>query len=239
VQIASQGSGLTTFNAMVADDFILTTNGPGTNFPPAIAITSPVSGLDVISPVTLTVAAAVADKAAVTSVVFYANGVPIATNTGSPYTAQWTNSGAGGYALTAVAQDKNGLSRTSPVVNVTVLPPAFSFAIVTEPAANTTAKVGSSVSFSVATSVTYPVTYQWYQATQNGSNALAGQTESTLILFPVTNGNAGSYTVVASSMNGTTNVTLTSTPAVLTVAQPPVITTQPQGRRWRSGPMWC
>ena len=29
VQFASQGSGLTTFNAMVADDFVLTTNAAG------------------------------------------------------------------------------------------------------------------------------------------------------------------------------------------------------------------
>jgi hypothetical protein len=83
------------------------------------------------------------------------------------------NPGTGGYALTAVAVDKNGLSRTSPVVNVTVLPPAFSFAITSQPQpASQTAKVGSSVTFAVAATGTYPVTYQWYQ---NGSNACRGR----------------------------------------------------------------
>ena len=56
---------------------------------------------------------------------------------------------------------------------------------------------------------------------------LTGQTEFTLTLFPVNNGDAGSYTVTATSGG----VTLTSAPpAVLTVAQPPVITTPPQGQ---------
>ena len=67
--------------------------------------------------------------------------------------------------LTAVALDNNGLSRTSPVVNVSVLPSASSFGIVNQPASQM-AKVGSSVTFSVTTSGTGPVTYQWYQ---NGS----------------------------------------------------------------------
>ena len=43
VQFASQGSGLTTLGAMVADDFVLTTNAGG--FPPAVAITNPAAGL--------------------------------------------------------------------------------------------------------------------------------------------------------------------------------------------------
>ncbi|MGA2541554.1 MAG: Ig-like domain-containing protein, partial [Verrucomicrobiota bacterium] len=221
VQFASQGSGLTTFNALVADDFVLTTNGPGANFPPAVAITSPATGLQVISPVTLTVAAQAVDAAGIASVSFYANGSLIATAASSPYSVQWVNPGVGGYALTAVALDNNGLSRTSPVVNVSVLPSEFVFGIITQPVGQT-AKVGSSVTFSVATTGTGAVTYQWYQ----GTTPLAGQTESTLTLFPVNSTDAGSYTVTATSGG----VTLTSTPAVLTVAQPPVITTQPLGQ---------
>jgi len=221
VQFASQGSGLTTFNAMVADDFVLTTNGPGANFPPAVAITSPATGLQVISPVTLTVAAQAVDSAGIASVSFYANGVLIGTAASSPYSVQWVNPGVGGYALAAVALDNNELSRTSPVVNVTILPSEFEFAIVTQPVGQT-AKVGSSVTFSVATTGTGAVTYQWYQ----GTTPLTGQTESSLTLFPVNSGDAGSYTVTATSGD----VTLTSTPAVLTVAQPPVITTQPLGQ---------
>ena len=222
VQFASLGSGLTTFNAMLADDFVLTTNASGVSFPPAVAITSPPTGLQLTSPVTLTVTAQAADPAGIASVSFYANGALIGSAAASPYAVPWANPGVGGYALTAVALDKNRLSRTSPVVNVTILPSAFVFGILTPPVSQT-AKVGSSVTFSVATTGTGAVTYQWYQ---NGS-MLAGQTESALTLFPVNAGDAGSYTVTATSGG----VTLTSSPpAVLTVAQPPVITTPPLGQ---------
>ena len=227
VQFASQGSGLTTFNAMVADDFVLTTNAAGVSFPPAVAITAPPAGLQVVSPAALTVTAQAVDPAGIKSVSFYANGALIGSATSSPYSAQWTNGtqanlGAGAYALTAVALDNNNLSRTSPVVNVTILPTEFVFAIVTPPASQT-AKMGSSVTLSVATTGTGSVAYQWYQ---NGT-MLAGQTESTLTLFPLNSTNAGSYTVTATSGG----LTLTSAPpAVVTVAQPPVITTQPLGQ---------
>jgi hypothetical protein len=74
VQIASQGSGLTTLNAMVADDFVLTTNAGG--FPAGGGHhQSPAAGLQVISPPALTVAAQAADPAGIASVSFYANGV--------------------------------------------------------------------------------------------------------------------------------------------------------------------
>jgi len=44
VQFASQGSGLATFNALLADDFVLTTNAAGVNFPasPASELQTPV-----------------------------------------------------------------------------------------------------------------------------------------------------------------------------------------------------
>jgi hypothetical protein len=240
VQIASQGSGLTTFNAMVADDFVLTTNAAGVGFPPAVAITAPPAGLQVISPQALTVTAQALDPAGIASVSFYANGALIGTVPGNPrvvglglgpqsssYSAQWTNWGVGGYGLTAVALNSNGLSRTSPVINVTILPSAFQFAIATPPASQT-AKLGSSVTLSVGTTGIGSVTYQWYQ---NGS-MLTGQTESTLTLFPVNTGDAGSYTVTATSGG----MTLTSAPpAVLTVAQPPVITTPPLGQTVATG----
>jgi hypothetical protein len=48
VQFASEGTGLTTFNAMLLDNLILTTNKSA--FPPAVAITQPVSGLVLAHP---------------------------------------------------------------------------------------------------------------------------------------------------------------------------------------------
>ena len=46
VEFSSEGSGLTTFNAMLLDDFVLTPGNPGNagNLPPAVAITNPTNG---------------------------------------------------------------------------------------------------------------------------------------------------------------------------------------------------
>jgi hypothetical protein len=218
VQFASEGSGLTTFNAMVADDFILTTNGSGVNFPPAVAITNPATGLQVMSPVTLTVTAQALDPAGIASVSFYdGNGNLIGTATSIPYQVEWSPA-SGSYGLIAVAMDSNGLSRTSPPVSVSVSPSESVFGIVNQPISQT-ADLGSSVTFSVTTTATGSVGYQWYQ----NDRPLVGQTGSSLILFPVASTNAGSYTVTATEGD----VTLTSTTATLSVAQPPTITTQP------------
>ena len=225
VQFASQGSGLTALGAMVADDFVLTTNAGG--FPPAVAITNPAAGLQLIAPSALTVAAQAFDPAGIASVSFYANGGLIGTAVSSPYSVSWVNPGAGGYGLTAVAVDKNGLSRTSPTNNVTILPSDFK--IVDPQPASQTAKVGSSVTFAVTATGSDLLAYQWFFANPTTAAApVAGATSSTLTLFSLTNGNAGSYTVVVSDT--VTLATLTSAAAVLTVAQPPEITTQPVGQ---------
>ena len=77
---------------------------------------------------------------------------------------------------------------------------------------------GSSVTFSVTAAGTTALTYQWFQ----GNVALFGDTNSSLTLTDLSDGDAGSYTVVVSNSVGS----VTSTPAILlTVA--PLITTQP------------
>jgi uncharacterized repeat protein (TIGR03803 family) len=227
VQFASAGTGLTTFNGMVADDFVLTTNAAGAVFPPAVAITNPVNGVTVTGPVPLTVGAAAVAQSGGVAVSFYVDGVMLGAPVESaPYEVEWTNGGAGGYALTAVASNllAGGLVRTSAVVNVTVLPPAEEFVILTEPASQTNA-VGSSANFAVAISGTNAVTYQWYK---NGS-ALGGQTGATLTIFPVGIGDGGTYTVTVTPSNPAV-AAVSSSGAVLTVAQPPVFEVQPMSQ---------
>jgi hypothetical protein len=230
VQFASQGSGLTTFNAMLADDLVLT--APATNFPPAVAITSPVTGLQVTAPVNLTVTAAATDTSGIASVSFYANGSPIGTAIASPYAAQLANPGAGGYALTAVALDNNNLMRTSPPVNVTVLPSAFVFGISQQPVGQV-AQQGASVTLSVGTTGTGLATYQWYFQPPAAAQptALTGQTGSTLTIFPMSSATQGNYTVKVTSGNQT----LTSSIAEVDLAQPPNITLQPAGQSVQIG----
>jgi hypothetical protein len=220
VAFASQGSGLTTLNGVVADDFVLTTNAGA--LAPAVVLTAPVAGLELTGPAVVTVGALAVDAGSVTGVGFYANGSWIGSVAGAgPYSLQWTNPGVGGYGLTAVATNGAGLVRTSAVVNMAILPGAFEFGILTQPQSQEAA-AGSSVSFEVVTTGTNAVSYQWYD---NGL-ALPGQTGATLTLYPVAGGNAGTYTVQATSGSQT----LTSAGAVLTVLAPPVFTVQPQGQ---------
>jgi hypothetical protein len=219
VEFASEGTGLTTFNGMLVDNLILTTNI--SVFPPAVAITAPISGLVLAKPPAVTVTAAAFDAAGIASVSFYANGSLLGTDTASPYTIQLVKPGIGSYALTAVASNISGLSSTSSVVNVVIQPSATQFVISSQPASQTVA-AGGSVTFNVVATGTNHVTYQWYF----NANPIPGATSSTLILNPpIVDANAGTYTVDLA----VPGEVLVSDPAVLTVIDPPAITTQPAG----------
>ena len=98
--------------------------------------------------------------------------------------------------------------------------------ITTQPA-NFTSVVGSSMALSVAASGTGPLTYQWRKA---GAD-LAGQTSATLSLNPVQLADAGAYDVVVGNVVGS----VTSATAVITVQDPPVITTPINGASVKAG----
>jgi hypothetical protein len=57
----------------------------------------------------------------ISKVDFYANGTLLGTSTTAPYSYAWGNAPAGSYALSAVATDNNGLTATSPTVNITII----------------------------------------------------------------------------------------------------------------------
>lgn len=93
-------------------------------------------------------------------------------------------------------------------------------AITAQPLSRTVTR-GSTAVFSVTTSATGPVAYQWRH---NGSNIL-NASSAALILPAVQLPDAGLYDVIVS--DGVT--TLTSTAAALFINSPPFITSQPQG----------
>jgi hypothetical protein len=116
------------------------------------------------------------------------------------YTVEVTNSG--------------GVARAS--ATLTVIPPPPS--IVTQPA-NQTVPAGSRVVFTVVASGS-ALTYQW----RFNGNTITGAASNSLVLDPVTNTQAGSYSVVVSNSGGTA----TSASATLTVGPPgPVVTMVP------------
>lgn len=220
---SSQGTGLTTFNGMLADDFVLTTNK--TAFAPAVAITQPVAGQSLAAPPALAITANAFDAAGITGVSFYAGPTLIGWAKTAPYTVVWTNPPprpTSPYPLRAIATNALGLSWTSPLVRITILPSAYQFAITGQPLSQTIA-AGGSATFAVTFSGTNDPACQWYL---NGK-PIPGATSSTFILPPpLGDDDAGSYTVGVTA-NGTT---LMSQPAQLTVVDPPVFTTQPLGR---------
>ncbi|HEY3857101.1 MAG TPA: FG-GAP-like repeat-containing protein [Verrucomicrobiae bacterium] len=219
VIFSSQGSGLTTVNAMLLDNLVLTTNKAA--FAPAVAITQPVSGAALAAPPALAVSANAYDSTGIIGVSFFVGPKLIGTAIKAPYTILWTNpvARAAAYSLRAVASNALGLSWTSAVVSVTIASP---FQITGQPSSQTIA-AGGSATFSVAIAGTNGVGYQW---AFNGK-PIAGATDSTLILPPpLSDANAGSYTVAA-SVNG---ASLVSQPGVLTVVDPPVFAAQPVGK---------
>ena len=100
---------------------------PGTfNAPPTISVTSPASGATFAAASTVSLAAAASDPdGSVSGVNFFANGVLLGAGvpSGGVYTFQWLAALPGTFALTAVATDNLGTTRSSAPVIVTVTPP--------------------------------------------------------------------------------------------------------------------
>ena len=91
------------------------------DIPPSVNVTSPASGTSFVAPMSTTVTATAADPdGTVSKVDFFANGTLIGTDTTSPYSASWTSSTAGAYALSAVATDDRTFTTTSAPVPVMV-----------------------------------------------------------------------------------------------------------------------
>ncbi len=98
----------------------VTTGPPSDTTAPTVSITSPGSGATVTGAVSVTATAS--DAVGVASVTFMANGAVIATDTSSPYSANWDTSAvaAGSHTLRAEARDAAGNVGLSAAVTVNV-----------------------------------------------------------------------------------------------------------------------
>ncbi len=90
--------------------------------PLSVSITSPANNAGVGSSFTISASAAVS-PGSVTNVKFYVDSSLVGNDTTSPYSYAATGVSNGAHALKAVAQDSNGNSATSSVVNITVSAP--------------------------------------------------------------------------------------------------------------------
>ena len=219
VEFNSEGTGFTTFNAMLLDDFVL---AKGSNLHPSVLITNPVNGQVFTDATGISIsAAATTGNATITGVAFYYTYDGATSLAGSaqssPFTITWNAPSNGAYVLTAVATNNTGSGLTSTSAPVTIAVDT-SFAIVTQPT-NQTVGVSNSATFSVTTSPTNGVSYQWWANYGPGATSLGGQTASTLTLTGLTTNESGTYYVIASS----DGQSLASSNAVLTVLGPPTI----------------
>ena len=108
----------------VIDGLRITAAATPSNRPPAVSVTAPANGTTVTAPATVSITAAASDpENRLLSVDFYAGSTLVSRDTTSPYSAAWSASSAGTYAVTAVAHDADGASTTSAAIAVTVSAP--------------------------------------------------------------------------------------------------------------------
>jgi hypothetical protein len=101
------------------------TKPSSSNPPPLVQITSPANGASFTAPAAFAITATATDTGgSITKVDFYNGGSLLGSDTTSPYSFALSGLAAGNYAFTARAFDNGGASRTSAVVNVTVVNPA-------------------------------------------------------------------------------------------------------------------
>jgi hypothetical protein len=92
-----------------------------TNAPPTISLSSPANGASFVSPASVTVTAQADDAdGAVARVDFMANGTPIGSDTGAPFSIVWDVGEANTYSITATAIDDMGAAATSGARTITV-----------------------------------------------------------------------------------------------------------------------
>lgn len=92
--------------------------------PPSVTITNPANGAILAAPANVTIQASASDTdGSVTNVQFFAAGNLLGADATPPFSIVASNLAAGSYALAAVAADNSGLTRTSAVVNVSVVAP--------------------------------------------------------------------------------------------------------------------
>lgn len=123
------------------------------NAPPTVALTSPAAATTLDNGASLNLSATASDTdGTVTSVIFLANNIQIASASAAPFTASWLPSAAGTYSIIARATDDSGnITDTSPVT-VTVLPNQAPTVSIVAPTTGVTFRVGGSATITASAS---------------------------------------------------------------------------------------
>jgi subtilisin-like proprotein convertase family protein len=195
---------------------------------PSVSITSPTNGAVFTAPATVSiVATASSSSARVTNVQFLVNGTVIGNSTAPPYTATDSNLAAGGYTLSAVATDSNGLEASNSVqVTVNAPAPVVTIVSATNMAENSTLSVPFTVAnvppnFAASQIAAVPSNTNLVASvgiTGSGSNFTA-----TITLAPYKSGSS-TITIEAQDASGVglSSMTLTVTPVEYAPALAPI-----------------
>ena len=179
-----------------------------------------------------------AQPASLTNPVFTTAAFSVTANGSQPINYQWTFNGtnvaggtnatltltnlqvwqAGNYAVW-VTNPYGSLLSSNALLTV-VAPP-----VITQNPAGQTNLAGTTASFTAAANGTPPMTYQWQKngAPLNNGGNVAGAATTNLTLANVQDADAAAYAIVVTNLYGS----VTSTPALLVVLDPPVILAQP------------
>ena len=198
------------------------------NSSPSVSVTSPLNAATVGVGSSNTVTATAADTdGTVSSVQFFANGVSLATDTTSPYTATWTPTVAGAYAVTAVATDNLGATTTSATNTVTVTGGNAPATAVTAPLTGASLAVNSTAALTATATAIAPATIASVQFFANGV-ALGTDTAFpyTATWTPTANGSY-SLTSLATDTSGNQATSSAITVTVAANASPAVALTAP------------
>jgi len=102
-------------------------SGSGANLRPAVSITSPADGTNIVftnALPTLPISATASDAdGSIAKVEFYAGATRLGESDASPYTFAWSGFASGSYVLTAVATDNRGATTVSAPVSLSVTSP--------------------------------------------------------------------------------------------------------------------
>ena len=151
--------------------------------PPSLAITNPLNGAVFAAPANVTIQAGVTNgSGTVTNVQFLVDNTLLASENSDPFSAVTNNEPAGNYALSAIAQDDNGLSATNSV-GISVVTP------VTVLLTNASRPSGTDFQFSYSADV--------------GLNYVVQRSEDLISWVPLATNTAASNPVVFDDSNAT------------------------------------
>jgi subtilisin-like proprotein convertase family protein len=165
------------------------------NQPPTVQIITPLEGAEFTMPPGIIPirADAIDSDGFVQQVDFYAGGSWIGSSSSVPFGAQWTNQAPGAYVLTAIATDDRGLRGTSAPVHISIraCDPNLAAGLLT----NVNRCSCDEARFGTEISSLEPFACVW----KFNGNALAGQTNATLLLQNLKLEQAGVYTLEVST----------------------------------------